>query len=92
MNQQQLADMNVEISREGSRCAYFYNDQVIAMEDKGVLTILPTDIERVSDIYCMMMEDTGYEHYLSNGVNYITDNRGNRDLMGSSFGVRVAIK
>ena len=90
MNTTKLKTLGVETSGEGNRIAYFYQDQVIAMEDKSILVIFPTDLEQVSDIYCTMMEGTGYEHYVKNGVNYVTDGCGNRDLMSSSFGVRLS--
>jgi len=89
MNRDQIAEIpGLEIVGE-ERKAYFFGGQVIAMEEKGVIAIMPTQDQKVSDIYNLMLDGTEFEHYLKDGVGYIVDPESNRTPLIEHFAIRI---
>ena len=91
----QLEKEGVEIVHEdrsdGSTTAYFYNDDLIALKRDRNLTIFETHEVRVSDLYNIMLQDTQFEHYTKNGLNYITTDDGQRRPLVKEFTWRVEL-
>jgi len=89
MNKDKLAEIpGLEIVGE-ERKAYFFGGQVIAMEEKGVIAIMPTTDPKVADIYDLMLDGTGFEFYLKDGVGFIVDPESNRTPLTEHFAVRI---
>lgn len=90
MNRSNLNNLKgVEIVGGGSRKAYFVGAVPIAMEDQGVISILPTDDEEVDVIINKMLLETGYEHYIKDGQPYIVDHDNNSNEIETAFCLRI---
>ena len=90
MNRSNLMNIEgVEIVGEGKRKAYFFGEEVIEMEDEGLVSIRPTKDDKVSEIYNEMLLETGFEHYLYKEVNYLVDPENERSKMSEAFSMRV---
>lgn len=90
MNRSNITSIpGVEILGAGSRKAYFYGAVPIAMEDQGVLSILPTDCEEVEVILNKMLLETGYEIYVKEGQSFLVDQDNQDSEMGEAFCLRI---
>ena len=90
MNRSNLNSIpGVEIVGASGRTAYFYGAIPIAMEDQGVVSILPTDDEEVEVILNKMLLETGYFINVRDGQSYLVDLDNQETEMGEAFCLRV---
>lgn len=90
MVKESLSERGVEFIGEGDRKALFFEGQVVAMFDKGVLGILPTQSPKVSEIFHILLKGSGYSHYLKDGKNWIVYPDSSRGELGKEgFSLRL---
>ena len=75
---EQDVDVLTEVRSDGETTAYFYDDVLIAIKRDRDISIFKTFEQKVSELLNVLLSKTTFEHYINQGVNYITfiDERG----------------